>query len=415
MSGAPKVVGPDELAVARQRRTTGGPRITSPQPSPPPSVQLQLREAPMPGALEVDYDQLSPDPEQPRRTMDEERLNELAASIRENGLLQPLLVRLGQPDLNGTTRYTVIAGGRRLRAIGLALQLARPEERPRLRRVRVVLSDSPEGERRIIQLIENIQREALPPLDEARALQEVMQLRGWSRRHLAEHIHKSHTWLNERLALLEDEALAGSLERGQISPTVARELRKLDDLELREELLDRVGRGERLRVADVLARRPARGRAPRRRGPGTDASGDGGMETKFPPAAAGDPTPDRSAAPAVAGDLPAAMADERGRAVSLPPDGPRAPVGPAPQVGLADIGPDVAPAMAVVTPPDGLHPAVRRAVLLALMDDVRVVVHRHKPALAEGLAQAGRDHAGQLTGDDLAALWDRLVGAADTP
>lgn len=412
MSGAPKVVGPEELAVARQRRTAGGPRITAPQPPPPSSVPLQQREAPMAGALEVDYDQLSPDPDQPRRTMDEERLNELAASIRENGLLQPLLVRLGQPDLNGTTRYTVIAGGRRLRSIGLALQLASPEERPRLRRVRVVLSDSPEGERRIIQLIENIQREALPPLDEARALQEVMQLRGWSRRQLAEHIHKSHTWLNERLALLDDEALAGSLERGQISPTVARELRKLDDTGLREELLDRVGRGERLRVADVLARRPARGRAPRRQG-GAGTTGDGAVETKFPPMGVDGSTATPVDDPAMASDLPVAETAGEGQAVPLPPEAPhaRAMVG-----GPEDTEPDAPPAADLPEPEsDGTHPAVRRAMLLALMDDVHVVVRRHKPTLADSLAQAGRDHAGQLNADDLAAIWHRLVGADDTP
>jgi hypothetical protein len=57
---------------------------------------------------------------------------------------------------------------------------------------------------------------------------------------------------------------------------------------------------------------------------------------------------------------------------------------------------------------------VRRAVLLALMDDVRVVVRRHKPVLADSLVQAGRDHDGRLTADDLAALWRRLVGAVDT-
>ena len=413
MSGAPKVVGPEELRVARQRRTTGGPRITTPQPSPPPSVPLQQREAPMVGALEVDYDQLSPDPDQPRRTLDEERLGELAASIRSEGLLQPLLVRFGPPDLNGTTRYTVIAGGRRLRAIGQALQLALPEERPRLRRVKVVLSDSPEGERRIIQLIENIQREALPPLDEARALQEVMQLRGWSRRQLAEHIHKSHTWLNERLALLDDEALAGALERGQISPTVARELRKLDDVELREELLDQVGRGERLRVADVLARRPARVRAPRRQGGAAGVPDDGAVETTFPPPAAGGPAAAPSDAPALASGPPAPVADGEGRTVPVPPGVP-----PAPTLIAAPAGTATAPS-SMADPPsaevDAPHPAVRRAVLLALMDDVRVVVRRHKPALADSLVQAGRDHAARLTADDLTAMWRRLVGSDDTP
>ncbi len=411
MSGAPKVLGPEEIALARQRRTTGGPRITAPQPPPPSSVPLQQREAPMEGALEVDYDQLSPDPDQPRRTMDEERLGELAASIRAEGLLQPLLVRLGRPDLDGTTRYIVIAGGRRLRAIGLALQLAAPEERPRLRRVKVVLSDSPEGERRIIQLIENIQREALPALDEARALQEVMQLRGWSRRQLAEYIHKSHTWVNERLALLDDEAIAGALDHGQISPTVARELRKLDDTELREELLDRVGRGERLRVADVLARRPARGRAPRRKAEAASAPGGGVVETSFPPPATGSHIAAAAVAALIASDPPAVVVADGGR--TAPPAPPRAPMtiavlGDAAAGALPTAGDQPAPES------NEQHLAVRRTVLLALVDDVRAVVRRHNPALADSLVQAGRDYAGYLTVDDLAAMWHRLIGLEDT-
>ncbi|CAA9574437.1 MAG: Chromosome (plasmid) partitioning protein ParB [uncultured Thermomicrobiales bacterium] len=211
-------------------------------------------------ALLVDHGRIRPDPEQPRHTMDREGLRELASSIIEHGLLQPLVVREEAPDQHGDNRYMIVAGGRRWAAIDLAL---RGEVGPldevtlrRLRRVPILLDRSEGAVRRIRQLIENIQRQALPPLEEARAIRELMQLERLSAREIARRLHKSHPYVNERLAVLDEEAISQAVERNLLSFTAATELRKLADTAVRHQLLTEVQQGRQLRVADVRALRP---------------------------------------------------------------------------------------------------------------------------------------------------------------
>ncbi len=119
-------------------------------------------------ALLVDHGRIRPDPEQPRKTMDRAALLELAGSILEHGLLQPLVVREDAPDQHGDNRYTIVAGGRRWAAIEFILrgELGPLDEvnQRRMRRVPVLLDRSDGAVRRIRQLIENIQRQSLPPL-----------------------------------------------------------------------------------------------------------------------------------------------------------------------------------------------------------------------------------------------------------
>ena len=211
-------------------------------------------------ALLVDHGRVRPDPEQPRHTMDREGLRELAGSIMEHGMLQPLVVREEAPDQHGDNRYMIVAGGRRWAAIDLALrgELGPLDEVTlrRLRRVPILLDHSEGAVRRIRQLIENIQRQALPPLEEARAIRELMQLERLSAREIARRLHKSHPYVNERLAVLDDEAISQAVERNLLSFTAATELRKLGDIAVRHQLLTEVQQGRQLRVADVRAIRP---------------------------------------------------------------------------------------------------------------------------------------------------------------
>ena len=100
---------------------------------------------------EIDIDRIVPNPNQPRLNFDEKRLEELAASIRENGILQPVLVR---PFNNG---YQLIAGERRLSAAQRAGMLKIP----------AVIRDVPDERLLELALVENIQREPLNPIEEA--------------------------------------------------------------------------------------------------------------------------------------------------------------------------------------------------------------------------------------------------------
>ena len=118
-----------------------------PDSAPPPRPQEPARP------LELDLDRLTPNPRQPRTQIDEARLEELAQSIRANGIIQPILVRkIGD-------RHEIVAGERRWRAA----------QRAGLLRVPVIVREVPDEKLLEIALIENIQREDLNPIEEAQA------------------------------------------------------------------------------------------------------------------------------------------------------------------------------------------------------------------------------------------------------
>src|ERR687897_3063829 len=115
-----------------------------------------IPDAPEParqGAVEIDIDRLAPNEDQPRLQMDDQKLDELARSIKANGIIQPILVRKSGEG------YRIIAGERRWRAA----------QRAGLLKVPVVVRDIPENRLLAVALIENIQREDLNPIEEALA------------------------------------------------------------------------------------------------------------------------------------------------------------------------------------------------------------------------------------------------------
>jgi len=249
---------------------------------PPPPVRISMDRAQkmatsrpvtpdgtrLAGARDVPIDQVVPDPDQPRRDWGDaeaaEGLNELAASLTEFGVLQPLLVREDGALDDGRTRYVIIAGQRRRAAAEIAGVATLP----------VVVRDEEGGRVRVLQLIENIQRRALAPLDEARAFQEIIDAEGISAEALGGRLHVSGQQIRERLRLLADQVLADAVERGQIAPSVARSVQRLPDAE-REALRGRVEGGEALQLAqvhDVKARSAAAGDVnPRAKGGGRRA------------------------------------------------------------------------------------------------------------------------------------------------
>ena len=164
-------------------------------------------------ALLIPLGRLRPDPEQPRKTFDERALEDLAASIREHGILQPLLVR-AEGDL-----YYIVAGERRFRAaerVGLDALPAR------------LLGDS--NRTRELQLVENLQREDLPLLDEARALAELQAVTGATVRSLEQATGKSKSYIARRLALLKMPAdVRALLERAPHLFTQAEALSRVAD------------------------------------------------------------------------------------------------------------------------------------------------------------------------------------------
>lgn len=157
-------------------------------------------------------DQLSPNPDQPRKKFNQDSLHELANSLVRHGVLQPLLVR---PRYDGEDGYEIIAGERRWRAC----QLARIHEVP------VIIHDLGDEQTLEIALIENLQREDLNPIDEALGYQRLMEQFDKSQSQLAKSLGKSRSHIANmvRLVNLPDEVQA-MLRDGVLSPGHARTL-----------------------------------------------------------------------------------------------------------------------------------------------------------------------------------------------
>jgi ParB family transcriptional regulator, chromosome partitioning protein len=163
---------------------------------------------------EVDIDLIDPNPDQPRLRFNEDKLNELAQSIRANGLVQPLLLRR---SANG--RYQIVAGERRWRA----------GQRAGLRSVHAVVRNIPDSKLLELALIENIQREELNPIEEASAYQRLIHNLGLTQDEVAQQVGKDRSSIANYLRLLKlPEDVQRMLEDELISMGHARALLGLD-------------------------------------------------------------------------------------------------------------------------------------------------------------------------------------------
>lgn len=163
-------------------------------------------------ALQVPVENLRPNPMQPRQQFDERALRELADSIREKGILQPILVR-PIPELAG--HYQIIAGERRWRAAQMA----------RLHEVPIFIKELSDTESLELALIENIQRADLNPMEEARGYARLIELYDHSQEDVGRLVGKSRSHVANMLRLLAlPEVLQKMLEDGRLSAGHARTL-----------------------------------------------------------------------------------------------------------------------------------------------------------------------------------------------
>ena len=155
-----------------------------------------------------------PNPDQPRKRFNPEALAELAASIKENGLIQPITVR-ARPE----GRYMIVAGERRWRAHVLA----------GLETIEANLIEITDSERDILAIVENLQRADITPLEEGRAFQRVLDT-GVTAEELADRLGLKQPWrITERTALLRlNPSYLDLLEKGHLSPSQGTELARLD-------------------------------------------------------------------------------------------------------------------------------------------------------------------------------------------
>ena len=207
------------------------------------------------GVRNIPLDRIEPNPDQPRMNFDEAALAELASSVREHGVLQPVLVRpTGEPQ-----RYQLVAGERRWRAAKMA----------ELDVIPALIEQLDDDTALEIGIIENLQREDLSPLEEAMIYDRMTHQHGYSVRKLAQKIGKDKGYVENRLRLAgaptEIKQLV-SLRKDTVSH--AYELLKVEDSKKRRKLAEQVASGElslvklRERIEGPVRRRPAEKAAP---------------------------------------------------------------------------------------------------------------------------------------------------------
>lgn len=204
----------------------------------------------------VNVDLIDNNPDQPRKRFDEDKLSELADSIREHGIVQPLILKR-----NGD-RYTIIAGERRFRAARMA----------EVREVPAIVRDMDDREVMEVALIENIQRENLNPIEEAAAINYLIEQHDLTQEEVAKRLSKSRPAITNTLRLLKlPNTVQDYIRTGRLQQGHARALAAITDDELLEKVADKCAEGgwsvreteEQVRKAITLAelhKRPRRSR-----------------------------------------------------------------------------------------------------------------------------------------------------------
>jgi len=178
-------------------------------PGTPTAAAIASQAASFPALSEVSVGDIVPNPEQPRRHFDPEALASLAESVRQHGLLQPLVVR------RVAGHYELIAGERRLRAAAAA----------GLETVPVVVREGGPEERLELAIIENVQRQNLTALEEAEAYRHLIDAYGLTQEEVATRVGKSRPAITNALRLLGlPDAVKARLESGELSAAHARAL-----------------------------------------------------------------------------------------------------------------------------------------------------------------------------------------------
>jgi len=203
---------------------------------------------PAPGLKRVSLEAIIPNPRQPRSLFDPQALQELAASIREVGLIQPLIVQqLPDSDVSGQARYQLITGERRWRAARLA----------GLQQVDVIVKEATPQQMLELALVENIQRADLNPLEEAQAYEQLIQEFGLTQEAIADRLGRSRVSVANTVRLLRlPEEIKEALLSGAISEGHARALLMLDEDEAKVLALRMVTRRHlSVRQTEELVRR----------------------------------------------------------------------------------------------------------------------------------------------------------------
>ena len=188
--------------------------------------------------LYIDINDIKPNKDQPRKTFNEEKLKDLANSIKENGVIQPLIIRKAQ---NG---YELVAGERRWRAARIA----------EIKKVPCIIRNFDEKQNMIVAIIENMQRENLDPIEEALGLNEMIKRFEFTQEQVSNALGKSRAYIANSLRLLKlPEKIQNMIIEGRISAAHGRTIITIKDEKKQIEVCDKIIRnGLSVRVAERL-------------------------------------------------------------------------------------------------------------------------------------------------------------------
>ncbi len=173
----------------------------------------------------IDLHQIKPNENQPRKTFDDEKLEDLANSIQEHGIIQPLVVR------KAGKVYEIVAGERRWRAARKA----------NFKKVPCLIRDFTDEQNMLIAIIENMQREDLNPIEEAEGLNQMIATFGLTQEEVSKSIGKSRPYIANALRLLKLPAyIKDYVSEGKISQGHARTLITIEDEKIQKEICDRI-------------------------------------------------------------------------------------------------------------------------------------------------------------------------------
>jgi ParB family transcriptional regulator, chromosome partitioning protein len=231
------------VTIAEKRRPAlgrGMAALLSNAPPPPSTAPAPVPAIPGRTLLSLPIEAVERNPEQPRKRFEEAKLEELAASIREHGVVEPILVR------RSGTKYRILAGERRWRAA----------QRAGLKEVPAVLREATDREAFELALVENIQRADLNAIEEAEAYQVLVDDHGLTQEELAKRVGKERSTVANALRLLRlPEEVREAVRDGQLDMGHARALLGLDDVEMIRKAAQRVLReGLSVRAAEGLVR-----------------------------------------------------------------------------------------------------------------------------------------------------------------
>lgn len=194
-----------------------------------------MKDTEQDGMLLVKLSRIQPDPDQPRKNFDEEKLNELAESIRTYGMISPIVVK------KRGALYEIVAGERRWRAARIA----------GLKEIPVVIKEVDEKTSRELSIIENIQRDDLNAVEEARAYQSLIEEYGLTQEEVAARVAKNRSTITNSLRLLKLEPeILTLLQDGKITQGHARALLAVEDTELRKKIAEKCTK-ENLSVREI--------------------------------------------------------------------------------------------------------------------------------------------------------------------